>query len=209
MTISLLDPDKPPRSSWAVAGVAGGIAVAAAGGLWLLAESWADSPTRTNAYTLVTAIGGVVIFEFARYALTVKSRHRRTIETEFRLRDVRVEEVRQLLTEIDTHKQALVAVEREIRRRIEHETLRNQRAAARRTLVALLDELASIEEAQQRVGADPDEDQLAAEVLERLEAALDDIAADQHRRDLRRRLFDAALEGLPLGIGSVIRSLRG
>ena len=76
-----LDPDHPPASSWIVAAVAGVLAVSSGAAFWWLAEDWAKDPAPTNLYTFVAAIGGVVIFEFLRFSMTVGRRHRRAVES--------------------------------------------------------------------------------------------------------------------------------
>lgn len=204
------DLDHPPRSSWVLAAAAGAVAIAGTIGLWWLADSWSDEPSRTNAYTLIAALVGVVIFEFGRYAATVKSRHRQAVEAEFRLRDVRAEEVRHLLEQVETNQQVLNALEREIRLRVERATLQARRDLVEASLLTALEDYDAIRHAQSLVDTPEAEPNLDPQMAARVEAAIAEMASAEQRQDLGRRILEATLESLPLGVGSIaLAVLRG
>lgn len=198
---SHLDPDRPPKSSWILAGVAGALALAGAVALWWLAEEWATDPDRTNVYTFVAAVGGVVVFEFLRFALTIRSRHRRAVEDQFRLRDVRAEQVKKLLHEVSASRQALAAVEAAIELRARQRNLHARRDGVKHALDEVTTELRAIRTEEQLLGVAADELNLTEEAACRLNDAL------AHLEPMRGRPRNSVLEltvgGLPLGLGMV------
>lgn len=195
-----LDPDHPPASSWVVAGIAALLALGGALGFWWLAEEWAPEPGRTNLYTLVAAVGGVVVFEFSRFAFTVRGRHRRAVEDQFRLRDVRAEQVRELLEEVAASRQALQAVEAAIEIRAREQNLRARRERAARALDDVENELEAIRSEEHLLGVDASELGLTEDAARRLNQALAQL---QPRLHPRRSVLELTVHALPLGLGSI------
>lgn len=202
-----LDPDRPPKSSWMLAGVAGALALAGAVALWWLAKEWATDPDRTNVYTFVAAVGGVVVFEFLRFALTIRSRHRRAVEDQFRLRDVRAEQVRKLLDEVSASRQALEAVEAAIELRVRQRNLHARRDGVKHALDEVTTELEAIRTEEQLLGVAGDELNLTEEAARRLNDALAHLEPVRGRR--RPSVLELTIGGLPFGLGTVSLALIG
>jgi len=199
-----LDPDHPPTGSWLVAVVAGLIALAGTLGLWWLADAWAAHPGRANFYALAAAIGGVIVFEFFRFAVTVRGRHRRAVHDQFRLRDVRAEQVNELLEEVAASRQALQAVEAAIEMRVGERNLRARRDRLGRALEEAEDELEAIRGEEHLLDVEARELGLTEESARRLNAAL---ARLEPRRQAGRSVLVLTVQALPLGLGPVAVAL--
>lgn len=195
-----LDPDHPPTSSWAVAAVAALLALGGALALWWLADEWATEPESTNLYTLVAAIGGVVVFEFSRFAVTIRRRHRRAVEDQFRLRDVRAEQLRDLLEEVAASRQALQAIEAAIEIRAREQNLRARRERAGRALDDVADELEAIRAEEHLLDVDASELGLTEEAARRLNEALAQLEPQLRPR---RSILELTVGTLPLGLGAI------
>lgn len=181
--------------------MAGGLGLAAVAALWRLAEAWASAPDRTNAYTFVAAIGGVVVFEFLRFGVTVKSRHRRTVEDQFRLRDVRAEQVKDLLNQVDASRQALQAVEAAIELRVRQRSLLRRRERVNHALDEVTAELEAIRTEERLLGDAADGLHLTKDAAHRLNEAL--ARLEPAKGTSRHTVLELTIGGLPLGLGRI------
>jgi hypothetical protein len=195
-----LDPDHPTKSAWALAVGTVVVALLLAGYLWDLADRWSADPERTNAYTLISAAGGVVIFEFLRYGFTVRRRHRRAVEEQLRLRDVRVEQINELLQQIDASERMLDAVDAAVEHRVRERFLAARRLDLQERARDLLDAVDELADGERKLIETPPDLPLAPGDAALLAALLD--GTESPRRSLAQELTRSMVRSIPF-FGSV------